>query len=62
MLLDRDPDLTIITEANILDMNMEYELYIPGYSLILAKTMEVIGYCRVDILCKDGINVEVLDK
>ena len=62
LIANKDPDLAIFSEANIFSTNQDYELHVPGYSLILPKTMDLIGNCRVAILVKDGIDVQVLDK
>ena len=62
LLANKDPDLAIFSEANIFNTDQEYELHIPGYTLILPRTMDLIGNCRVAILVKEGVDVQVLDK
>ena len=62
MILTKEPDIVILSEANILKNDNDYEIYIPNYSLILPKTMDKIGNCRIAILIREGINVETVDK
>ena len=61
MLQDYNPDIAIITKANIFSWYTDYELHIPNYTLILHKTMRRIGNCRIAVLVKDGLNVQVMD-
>ena len=61
MLQDCQPDIAIITEANIFSWVMDYELHVPNYTLILPNTTSRIGNCRIAALVKDGLNVQKLN-
>ena len=58
-LLDFNPDIAIITEANIFIENPDYEVVTPGYSLLTTKSMQAMGHCRLAVLLKEGTKVEV---
>ena len=62
MLAVRQPDLPIISEANILNSDLEHELFVPGYKLILPKTMQFLGNCRIALLVRDCIDIQLLDR
>ena len=62
MLGVKQPDIAIISEANILIQDQEHEVYIQGYKLILPKTMNTLGNCRIAVLVRVGIEVKLLDK
>ena len=62
MLLDRKPDLAIISEANILCSDQDFELFIPEYKLILPNTMQLLNNCRIAILAKEEMDIQVLNK
>ena len=59
---EKSPDIAIFSEVNIFSQDMDYELHLPGYSLLLPKTMNLIGNFRIAILVREGIIVETLDK
>ena len=62
LISEKQPDLAIFTEANIFKSDKDYELHVSDYSLLLPNTMDRIGNCRVAILVKDGVDVQVLNK
>ena len=62
MIQEYDPDIAIITEANIFSQDRDYEVNIPNYKLILPNTMGRLGNCRVAVLVKEGTNVQKLDR
>ena len=61
LLNEKDPDIAIITEANIFDFDQDYQIHIPDYTLLLPKTMKLMGNCRLAVLVREGIIVQVLD-
>ena len=62
MLFDMDPDIAIISEANILSENDDHELLILGYELILPDTLNSTGCCRIANLLKVGIKIKILNE
>ena len=62
LILERDPDILVIMEANLMNETSEEERNIQGYEMILPLTMETLGYARVVMLIREGINYKVLDK
>ena len=61
LLLEKEPDLAFITDANLLEMVPDNCRNINGYSLILPKTMEYLKYSRIVLLVKNGVEIEVLN-
>ena len=61
LLMEKEPDLAFITEANLLEMVPDNCRNINGYSLILPKTMEYLKYSRIVLLVKNGVEIEVLN-
>ena len=59
---EKNPDILIISEANIFKNDNDYELHIPDYHIILPNTMELVGNCRLALLVKEGINVQILEQ
>ena len=60
--LDKTPDIVIVSEANILLQDQDHKIHVPGYSIILPNTMSLLGNCRIAVLIREGMNVQVLDK
>ena len=42
------------------DYSGKHVLHIPEYSLLHLKTLNKVGNCRLAVLIKDGVNVQVL--
>ena len=60
LLVDQQkPDFLYVSEANLYNHIPEHERDIEGYSLICAKTTSRLGYSRIVLLCKDGIQYKV---
>ena len=55
------PDLLYISEANLMKDTPEYCYQIGGYNVFLPRTMDRLGYARIILLVKHGIEIEVLD-
>ena len=62
LIFERDPDILVISEANLMKETSEEERYVQGYEMILPPTMTTLGYARVVMLIKEGINYKILDK
>ena len=62
LLEDFNPDVAVISEANIFSENQDFDIYVPGYSLIQPKSMNSLGYSRIAVLVKSGVKVKVLDQ
>ena len=56
------PDLLFVTEANLYQGTPDHEMQIPGYELVLPKSMETLGYSRIVLLVKNGLKIHVLDQ
>ena len=55
------PDLLYISKANLMKNTPEYSYQIEGYDVILPRTMDRMGYARILLLVKQGIDIEVLE-
>ena len=60
LLIEFNPDICIVTEANIMVEDQDHEVMIPGYTMLLPPTMVPMGYCRMLALVKEGVEVEVI--
>ena len=60
--LERQPDILVITEANLMCETSQEESHIQGYDMVLPLTMDTLGYSRVVMLVRQGINFKILDK
>ena len=58
LLSECNPDIFIVTEANLFEGTTAEQRLIEGYSEILPLTMELRKYCRVLIFVKDGLIVK----
>ena len=59
--IEFQPDMFAITEANLLQNIPEHEKYIQGYDRIQPLTMTRQGHCRIIVLVKEGVEVEIMD-
>ena len=55
-----NPDLFLISEANLFSQDQDYEIHIDGYKMIHPKTILSLGYSRLILLVKEGINVQLI--
>ena len=62
LLEEKDPDLLIISEANIMKETTDEQRQIAGYSLVLPNTMDQLGYARVALLIKEDIIFKTLNQ
>ena len=60
LLVEKQPDICIITEANLWVDNLEEEHLIPGYKLVLPNTMDHLLHARIILLVKNNLNVHVM--
>ena len=60
MMQDFKPYIAIISEANIFLENQDYELYTPGYELVLPDASESLGCCHLAVLIREGFQVKIL--
>ena len=62
MTLDYQPDIAIISEANLWPSIEDYEAIIPGYQMIMTKDYQ-LGFCScLVVLIKEGLEHLVLEK
>ena len=61
-LLEVQPDLFFITEANMFPSTKAHERNFPGHCIILPKTVDTLGYWRIVLIVKETIKVEVLEE
>ena len=59
--MEYDPDILVITEANLDIRIQDYEKNIKGYDMILPRTIERRNIARIVMLVKQDIQVEVLN-
>ena len=60
--LEKNPDLFFVTEANLMSDTPEYQTRIAGYYMVLPPTMQRLKYCRIVLLVRDGIQVKILEE
>ena len=60
LLWEKKPDLCFISEANLWNEVPEDERIIQGHQIILPNTMGKLGYARIILLVKNGLNVHVI--
>ena len=56
------PDLLFVTEANLMQGTPDHLKEIPGYDIILPKSMEALGYSRIVLLVRKGLKVHLLEQ
>ena len=56
------PEIFIITEANLKEELNEYERKIPGYDLLLPKTMSEHKIARIVVLVKEGVQIKLMEQ
>ena len=61
-IIDFDPDLFFITEANLRADIPSESSQIEGYEMVFPETMESQGYARIMLLIKEGIKYKKLTK
>ena len=59
---DYPADIISISEANIFNDVLDHEKQIQGYETIEPITMQTLGYCRLIVLVKSGVQVTVLSQ
>ena len=62
IIINRKPEILLISEANIYAENTDCEICIPEYKLIHSNSMDVWGYTRMVALVRDRIQVEIQGK
>ena len=62
LILESDPDLLYISEANLKSNVTEEERHIEGYYQILPNTAIRMGYSRLVLLVKEGVRVSLMDE
>ena len=58
---EKDPDIFVVTEANLRANIPEEQTIIDGYEMVLPRTMNSQGYARIVLLIKEGVNYERLE-
>ena len=62
LILDNDPDLFFVSEANLMCMLPDYERNIGGYDLHLPITLEKHSYARIVLLVKQVLKLKYTRK
>ena len=61
LILEEDPDMLIISEANRRDSIVPELKHIEGYYMITPNTSNSMGYSRLILLVKEGVRVNIMD-
>ena len=61
-ILDNDPDILFISEANIMPEHTDEQKHIPGYTLVLPNTMVALGYARIALHVKIDIEFKSMSQ
>ena len=61
MLEETHPEICFISEANLFKDKPDHLCRIEGYNLTRAKTMDHLGYSRIVLLTKEGLNFSLED-
>ena len=62
LVTEKNPDLCYITEANLWDYMTDAERHIPGYNLVLPKSMSLLNHARIVLLIKEGLQYKLLSE
>ena len=62
LILEKDPDIFIVSEANLMSEITEDQRSINGYDMIFPNTMEIRGYARIVMLIKSEVEYKVLNQ
>ena len=62
LIIEEDPDLFFISEANMREDITPEEKYIDGYYHITPNTAVGMGYSRLILLVKEGVKVSIMDE
>ena len=62
LVTEKNPDLCYITEANLWDYMTDAERHIPGYNLVLPKSMSLLHHARIVLLIKEGLQYKLLSE
>ena len=58
--IDLQPDIFVVTEANLMKDIPIYQSNVQGYEIICPDTMETLDHCRIVILARESLEIEVL--
>ena len=61
LVLQKNPDILYISEANLMEDVTEEERHVEGYRLILPKTMISLKHARLVLLVKEELEIRILD-
>ena len=59
-MVEFQPDILTISEANLMANTPDYKTQINGYKMVQPPTMEFMGHCRLLVLVRDTIEVDIL--
>ena len=62
VLLQYSPDIFIISESNLLESINDYERAVPGYKILLPKTVEVQDVSRIVMLVREEMEVKIMEE
>ena len=60
LLVEMDPDLCFVSEANLWENTEAIDKEIPGYKLIVPNTMTSLGHARLVLVVKQDIDVQII--
>ena len=60
LILEKDPDILFISEANLMEETPDEQRHIRGYKMVLSNTMEMRKYARIVLLIKEDIEFKLL--
>ena len=61
LVLEEEPDLLFISEANMRDAIAPEFKFIEGYNLITPNTMRRMGYSRLVLFVREGVKLDVME-
>ena len=59
--VDFQPDIMVVSEANLMAGTPGHEIHIDGFDMITPPTMDRLGHCRLVVLVKQNIAVEIMN-
>ena len=62
LILEKDPDLLFVSEANLMVETPDFQRKINGYNMVLPPTLQSLKYARIVLLVREGIQYKVLDE
>ena len=61
-LFEKDPDILIVSEANLMREVTPEQRHVNGYEMVLPNSMQLRGYARIIMLIREGIEYKLLEQ